>query len=106
VSDVRSSAFITALLERTLEVIKDPQTQIRDKISNLPSLTEKTKADALRDYPNTIPEQFRLYMTIGQKYSEQGELRIQFYDEVIQRADYVGSRLYPSTAKLTATRSY
>jgi hypothetical protein len=106
VSGVRSSAFITALLEKTLEVIKDPQAQIRDTISKLPSLTETTKADALRDYPDTIPEQFQFFMTIGQKYSKQGDLRIQFYNEVIQRADDVGSMLYPSTAKLRATCSY
>ena len=94
------------MLEKTLEIIKDPQAQIHDAISELPTLTEVEKADALQDYPDTLPGQFRLFMTIGQKFSNQGELRIDFYDRVLRRAKDVGTHLHPTATKLTVVRSY
>jgi hypothetical protein len=33
-----------------------------------------------KDYPSTLQEQFRLFMTVGQTFSKQGDLRIEFYD--------------------------
>jgi hypothetical protein len=42
-------------------------------------------------------------MTVGQQFSQQGDLRIMFYDRVLKRADEVGSCLYLST-KLTDMR--
>jgi hypothetical protein len=95
-SDVRCSAFLTALLEKTLEIVKDPQHQIRNAIKELPNLRKDEKEAALNDYPVTLQQQFRLFMTVGQTFSKQGDLRINFYHRVIVRADEVGFRWYSS----------
>jgi hypothetical protein len=105
-SDVRCSAFLTALLEKTLEIVEDPQRQIRNAIKESPNLTEDEKAAALNDYPIALQQQFRLFMTVGQTFSKQGDLRISFYDSVIDRANEVGFRWYSSAPMLTAMYSY
>lgn len=105
-SDVRCSAFLTALLEKTLEIVEDPQRQIRNAIKESPNLREDEKAVALNDYPTTLQKQFRLFMTVGQTFSKQGDLRINFYDRVIERANKVGFRWYSSAPMLTAMYSY
>jgi hypothetical protein len=84
--DNRSSAFLTALFETTLDVIKEG---ILNAISTSPSLTKAEKLSALGMFPSTLPEQFRQFMMVGQTFSTQGSLRIQFYDRVLERADEV-----------------
>ena len=105
-SDVRCCAFLTALLEKTLEIVQDPQRQILKALKELPSLGEDEKAAALKDYPITLQKQFRLFMTVGQTFSKQGYLRINFYDRVIKRANEVGFRWYSSAPTLTTMYSY
>ena len=94
-SDIRCSAFLTALLEKTLEIVKDPQRQIRNAIMESTSLRDGEKAAARQSFPSTLQEQFRLFMTVGQTFSKQGDLRIEFYDRVVERANEVGFQLYP-----------
>ena len=67
-SDVRCSAFLTALLEKTLEIVEDPQRQIHNVIKESPNLREDEKAVALNDYPTTLQKQFRLFMTWGRLF--------------------------------------
>ena len=105
-SDVRCSAFLTALLEKTLETVEDPEHQIRNAIRESPNLSEDEKAVALNNYPTTLQKQFRLFMTVGQTFSKQGDLRINFYNRVIERANEVGFRWYSSAPMLTAMYSY
>jgi hypothetical protein len=81
-SGVRFSAFITVLF-KTLEIIQDPQTRIRNAISEPSSLTALEKKDALQNYPGSLPGQFRLFMTVGQQFRKQGELRIMLYRRVL-----------------------
>jgi hypothetical protein len=105
-SDVRCSAFLTALLEKVLEIVENPERQIRNAIKESPNLREDEKTAALNDYPITLQKQFRLFMTVGQTFSKQGDLRINFYDRVIERANEVGFRWYSSAPMLTAMYSY
>jgi hypothetical protein len=105
-SDLRCSAFLTALLEKTLEIVEDPQRQIRNAIEKSPNLREDEKEVALNHYPIALQEQFRLFMTVGQTFSKQGDLRVNFYDRVIERANEVGFRWYSSGPMLTAMYSY
>jgi hypothetical protein len=86
-NDNRYGAFLTALFQVTLEVISHPDVQIRQRISECPSLKGDEKRAALQDYPASLAGQFRLFMTIGQTFSKQGALRIEFYDKVLRRAD-------------------
>jgi hypothetical protein len=89
-SNVRCSAFLSALLEKTLEIVEDPQRQIRDAIMESPNLRDEEKTAVRQHYPNTLQGQYRLFMTVGQTFSKQGDLRIKFYDRVIERANEVG----------------
>jgi hypothetical protein len=94
------------LLEKTLEIVKDPPRHIRNAIKESPNLGEDERAAALNDYPTTLQKQFRLFMTVGQTFSKQGNLRINFYRSVVERADEVGFRWYSSAPMLTAMCSY
>jgi hypothetical protein len=89
-----------------LEIIKDPQRQIHNAIMESPNLKDDEKAAARQHYPSTLQEQFRLFMTVGQTFSKQGDLRIEFYNRVIERANKVGFRWYSSATMLTARYSY
>lgn len=86
-TDSRCCAFLTALFEKTLEIIRDPPNRILKAILESPDLTAEETTTARMDYPDNLPGQFRLFMTIGQKFSTQGDLRINFYDNVLKRAD-------------------
>jgi hypothetical protein len=48
----------------------------------------------LRDFPESLAGMFRLFMTAGQLFSKQGDLRIEFYNSVLERADNVSNELY------------
>jgi hypothetical protein len=89
-SNDRCSAFLAALLEKTLEIVKDPQRQIHNAIMESFNLEDEEIAAALQHYPSTLQGQFRLFMTVGQTFSKQGDLRIKFYDRVIKRTNQVG----------------
>ncbi|KAF8326117.1 uncharacterized protein EI90DRAFT_3128266 [Cantharellus anzutake] len=65
-SDTRFSAFLTALFER---------------------LSSAEKSAALMRYPKSLAGQFRLFMTVGQRFGQQAPLRVQFYEEVLVRAE-------------------
>jgi hypothetical protein len=105
-SDVRFNAFLTALFEKTLEVVDNPE-QIRMAISSESNkLPAAEQVDTEDGYPDTLPGQFRLYMTVGQTFTKQGDLRITFYNNVLERADEVSSQRYLSASKPTATYSY
>lgn len=88
-SDVRCSAFLTSLFEKTLITVNDPQ-RMKSAIMALPSLSDSEREAIQCDYPSTIQEQFHLFMTVGQRFSEQGSLRVKFYHSVVQRANEVG----------------
>lgn len=66
---------------------------IRKRITDS-TLTQDEKNAALKNYPSSLPEQFRLFMTVGQKFTEQGPPRLKFYDDVLERADEASSLLY------------
>jgi len=89
-----------------LEIVKDPQCHIHNAIMESPNLKDDEKAAARQHYPSTLQEQFRLFMTVGQTFSKQGDLRIEFYDSVVERANEVGFRWYSPAAMLTARHSY
>jgi hypothetical protein len=74
-SHERSHAFLTALLETTTSFILD----IDRLISTLPS----------EQSPTTVPMKFRLLMTHGQEYRQQGPKRLDFYSKVAARANEV-----------------
>jgi hypothetical protein len=89
-----------------LEIVADPQRQIHDAIMESSNIRDNEKGTAQRDYPSTLQGQFRLFMTVGQTFSKQGDLRIGFYDWVVERANEVGFWWYFSAAMLTAMYSY
>jgi hypothetical protein len=80
------TAFLTALFEKTREAIEnlnDPD-WFEKQILNGPDLPEgEAAADAL-------PAKFRLFMTAGQQFWRQGDLRVNFYQGVLRRAETVG----------------
>ncbi|KZT22737.1 hypothetical protein NEOLEDRAFT_1137521 [Neolentinus lepideus HHB14362 ss-1] len=63
---IRMSDFLQALFEQTLHVL---ETEFR------------------RDVTETVAEQFREYMTAGMTMGKHGASRINFYDEVLERAE-------------------
>jgi len=67
-SDVRCSAFLTALLEETLKIVQDPKLQIHHAIKELSDLRDDERTTILGNYPTTPQEQFRLFMTVGQTF--------------------------------------
>ncbi|KAF8497011.1 hypothetical protein BU17DRAFT_72417 [Hysterangium stoloniferum] len=73
-SDDRFSAFLTALFEKILEVIDDPQF-IQQQISDSPDIARTEKEVALQNYPKSLPEQFRDFMTVGQTFAKQAPLQ-------------------------------
>jgi hypothetical protein len=75
------------LFEEVYKVIKDPKAGILERIRGCAELSNADKAAALRDYPDSLPGQFRLFMTVGQNFELQGPLRIQFYDSVLREAN-------------------
>ncbi|KAF8523256.1 hypothetical protein BU17DRAFT_85925 [Hysterangium stoloniferum] len=91
-SDDRFIAFLTALFEKILKVIDDPQF-IQQQISDSPDIERTEKEVALQNYPKSLPEQFRDFMTVGQTFDKQGPLRINFYADSKQL--YRGT--YPQT---------
>jgi hypothetical protein len=88
------------LFEKILDVIKSPNPKIY--ITNSPDLSEVEKEAALRDYPESLAGQFRLFMTVGQQFDKQGPLRVQFYDGVLQRAGEASCLFYVAPVSLTA----
>jgi len=100
-SDIRFSAFLAALFEKIDEVISKPESYIRQRIAESLDLTEEEKSAALQNYPKSLAGQFRLLMTVGQKFSAQGSLRTKFYADVMERADEASSRLYVASTLLT-----
>jgi hypothetical protein len=94
------------LLEETLETIADPERHILKAAMESPNLTDDEKVLVRQQYPRTLPEQFRLFMTLGQAFSKQGVLRIGFYDKVVERANDVGFCSYSYATMLTAMCSY
>ncbi|KAF8512030.1 hypothetical protein BU17DRAFT_69392 [Hysterangium stoloniferum] len=77
-SDDRFSTFLTALFEKILEVIDDPQF-IQQQISDSPDIARTEKEVALQNYPKSLPEQFRDFMTVGQTFGKQAPLHVNFY---------------------------
>ncbi|KAF8324658.1 uncharacterized protein EI90DRAFT_3074728, partial [Cantharellus anzutake] len=49
------------------------------------------------DYPKSLAGQFRLFMTLGQRFGHQAPLRVQFYAEVLARAEELYSNIRPMT---------
>ncbi|KAF8313034.1 uncharacterized protein EI90DRAFT_3092493, partial [Cantharellus anzutake] len=49
------------------------------------------------DYPKSLAGQFRLFMTLGQRFGHQAPLRVQFYEEVLARAEELYSNIRPMT---------
>jgi hypothetical protein len=90
----------------TLLKTQNTQQQIYNAITESPNLGDQEKAAAQQNYPSTIQEQFRLFMTVGQTFSKQSDLRIEFYDRVVERANEVGFPYCSSAAMLTAMCSY
>jgi hypothetical protein len=78
----------------------DPPETIRKRIIDS-ALTQDEKKAALENYPLSLPEQFRLFMTVGQKFTQQGSPRVKFYDDVLERADEASSLLYSGPVRLT-----
>jgi hypothetical protein len=87
-SDTRFAAFLVALFEETLQVIRNPES-ILAQILACPSIPDFEKCSIRDHYPDDLPGRFRLFMTAGQTFAKQGELRVEFYEKVIKRADAV-----------------
>lgn len=102
-NDNRFSAFLTALFEEVYKVIKDPKAGILERIQGCADLSDADKAAALRDYPDSLSGQFRLFMTVGQKFERQGPLRIKFYDSVLREANEASLLYNAATVLFTAT---
>ena len=102
-SDIRFSAFLTALFEKVDEVISDPESCIRRRIAESPDLTDEERNAALEDCPESLAGQFRLLMTVGQKFSAQGPLRTKFYADVMERAEEASSLLSVPSIVLKVT---
>ncbi|KAF8514093.1 hypothetical protein BU17DRAFT_94784 [Hysterangium stoloniferum] len=94
-SDDRFSAFLTALFEKILEVIDDPQF-IQQQISDSPDIAPTEKEVALQNYPKSLPEQFRDFMTVGQMFDKQAPLRIIFYADSKQLYRGIDPQTTPS----------
>ncbi|KAF8326793.1 uncharacterized protein EI90DRAFT_3069045 [Cantharellus anzutake] len=73
-------------------------------IDSSSELSKAQKSAALSDYPKSLAGQFRLFMTVGQRFGQQAPLRVQFYNDVLVRADelYLSSR--PMTPSKQETR--
>jgi hypothetical protein len=102
-SDIRFSAFLVALFEKIDKVISEPESCIRRRIAESPVLTDQEKTAALKDYPESFAGQFRLLMTVGQKFLAQGPLRTKFYADVMERAEEASSLLYVASILLKIT---
>jgi len=74
----RASAFLCALFSVLLRYLED----IDDKVAGI-------KIPEHEELPGSKEGKFRLLMTAGQSFSHQGELRRDFYDEVLALADEV-----------------
>ncbi|KAF8328923.1 uncharacterized protein EI90DRAFT_3155623 [Cantharellus anzutake] len=85
-SDTRFSAFLTALFERVSNVI-GPRNSIKSIIASSSKPSSAEKSAALMRYPKSLAGQFRLFMTVGQRFGQQAPLRVQFYEEVLVRAE-------------------
>ncbi|KAF8328569.1 uncharacterized protein EI90DRAFT_3064614 [Cantharellus anzutake] len=48
-------------------------------------------------YPKSLARQFRLFMTVGQRFGQQAPLRVQFYKGVLVRAEELYSSNWPMT---------
>jgi len=96
---MRFTAFLTALFETIHKVIDKPGT-IQKRITDS-TLTQGEKKAALTNFPLSFPEKFRLLMTVGQQFTEQGSPHVKFYDEVIERADEASFLLYPGPVRLS-----
>jgi hypothetical protein len=75
-------------------VINGPKGSILERIRGCAELSDADKAAAIRDYPDHLPGQFRLLMTVGQNFEKQGPLRTKFYDSVLSEADEARSLIY------------
>ncbi len=84
-------------------MIKDPKAGILERIQGCADLSDADKAAALRDYPDSLSGQFRLFMTVGQKFERQGPLRIKFYDSVLREANEASLLYNAATVLFTAT---
>jgi hypothetical protein len=74
---------------------------IQQRIMECDTVPEQEK-QLLRDsFPESLPARFRAFMTVGQTFDKQGDLRVRFYDAVLARATEVGPRLYPTPLLLT-----
>ncbi|KAF8523327.1 hypothetical protein BU17DRAFT_63897 [Hysterangium stoloniferum] len=104
-SDDRFRAFLTALFEKILEVIDDPQF-IQHQISDSPDIERTEKEVALQNYPKSLPEQFWDFMTVGQEFAKQGPLRIKIYGDVINRADKASRLFYAAPILFTSEQLY
>jgi hypothetical protein len=89
----RFIAFLTALFQETLLVINELPS-IKERILSCLSIPELERENMLRDFPESLAGMFRLFMTAGQLFSKQGDLRIEFYNSVLERADNVSHELY------------
>ena len=86
-------------------MIDDPQSDIRNRISECTELDEDEKMAALQNYPGSLPAQFRLFMTVGQRFEKQGPLRIDFFKRVLKGADEASLLLYAAPISLTRTQN-
>ncbi|KAF8325609.1 uncharacterized protein EI90DRAFT_3072219 [Cantharellus anzutake] len=95
-SDDRFSAFLTALFEKLSDVLDDLKSRIKSS-----KLSDAEKTATLKNYPESLAEQFRLFMTVGQQFDEQGPLRVQFYKDVLNRANKASRLFYVAAMTLT-----
>ncbi len=59
------------MFDEIYNMIKDPK-GILERIQDCAELSDADKAAAIRDYPDHLPGQFRLLMTVGQNFERQG----------------------------------
>jgi hypothetical protein len=88
---IRFTAFLTAIFENTTEVLLDIDDRTANEISASKDLAINEQEAALKEYAgcSTLPQKFRFFMSVGQKFKTQGELRRNFYSRVLARADRV-----------------
>lgn len=87
-------------------MIKDPKAGILERIRGCAELSDAEKAAALRECPDSLSGQFRLLMTVGQKFEEQGPLRIQFYKSVLREANEASFLYMPLLVYLLPRQLY
>ncbi|OCH86957.1 hypothetical protein OBBRIDRAFT_890135 [Obba rivulosa] len=85
-ADTFYEAFLVSLFHHIQHIISS---DIGALIANDPTVDQAAKDEALRNLPRTIAAQFSAYMSMGQSFETEGELRKGLYAKVIRTAQVI-----------------